>query len=85
MKQSLSDLHPNPGWRGTEAESGHPGPGLTTTATDMVGKHCILELYDCDPTKLNDEAFLRTTSQTLQNVLVRHSSTSSRIGLNPKA
>lgn len=59
MKQSLSDLHPNPGWRGTE--SGHPDSGLTTAATDMVGKHCILELYDCDPNKLNDEAFLRTT------------------------
>ena len=26
----------------------------------MVGKHCILELYDCDPSKLDDEAFLRS-------------------------
>ena len=26
----------------------------------MVGKHCILELYSCDPAKLDDEAFLRT-------------------------
>ena len=25
----------------------------------MVGKHCILELYNCDPAKLDDEAFLR--------------------------
>jgi S-adenosylmethionine decarboxylase len=25
----------------------------------MVGKHCILELYNCDPSKLDDEAFLR--------------------------
>ena len=27
----------------------------------MVGKHCILELYDCDTGRLDDEAFLRTT------------------------
>ncbi|MDP6833754.1 MAG: adenosylmethionine decarboxylase [Prochlorococcaceae cyanobacterium ETNP1_MAG_9] len=31
---------------------------------EMVGKHCILELYDCDKSKLNDEAFLRTTVTT---------------------
>jgi len=30
----------------------------------MVGKHCILELYDCDQAKLNDEAFIRTTITT---------------------
>lgn len=83
MKQSLTDLHPNPGWRGTE--SGHPDSDLTTAATDMVGKHCILELYDCDPNKLNDEAFLRTTitnaakraGATLLNLIT--------IGSNPKA
>jgi len=27
---------------------------------DMVGKHCILELYDCDPSKLDNEVFLRS-------------------------
>jgi S-adenosylmethionine decarboxylase len=27
----------------------------------MVGKHCILELYDCDSAKLDDESFLRDT------------------------
>ena len=27
---------------------------------DMVGKHCILELYDCDSSKLDDEVFLRS-------------------------
>ena len=59
MKQSLSDLHPNPGWGGTQ--SSQIDSELATGATDMVGKHCILELYDCDPAKLNDEAFLRTT------------------------
>ena len=27
---------------------------------DMVGKHCILELYDCDTSKLDDEIFIRS-------------------------
>jgi len=47
----------------------HPDPGRTQITVpnsqspvpmDMVGKHCILELYDCDPSKLDDEAFLRS-------------------------
>ena len=50
MEQTFSDLHPNPGWGSAEIQ-----------ATDMVGKHCILELYDCEPSRLNDEAFIRTT------------------------
>jgi S-adenosylmethionine decarboxylase len=29
-----------------------------------VGKHCILELYACDASKLNDESFIRTTIAT---------------------
>ena len=53
MEQTLSDLHPNPGWGDTQLQ-----------VTDMVGKHCILELYDCDPARLDDEAFLRTTITT---------------------
>ena len=28
--------------------------------TDTVGKHCILELYDCDRAKLDDESLLRS-------------------------
>ena len=28
--------------------------------TDTVGKHCILELYDCDCAKLDDESLLRS-------------------------
>ena len=51
-------LHPNPGWTG--AESTFAGSPQSPSATDMVGKHCILELYNCDPAKLDDEAFLRT-------------------------
>ena len=51
-------LHPNPGWTG--AESTFSNSPQTPSATEMVGKHCILELYNCDPAKLDDEAFLRT-------------------------
>ena len=50
-------LHPNPGWTG--AESPFSSSPQSPSATDMVGKHCILELYNCDPAKLDDEAFLR--------------------------
>ena len=34
---------------------------IYSQATGMVGKHCILELYDCDQSKLNDESFVRAT------------------------
>ncbi len=27
----------------------------------IVGKHCMLELYDCNSSKLNDELFIRTS------------------------
>ena len=74
MEQSLSSLHPNPGWATTErtkdltsgaANSCASNSCATdTSATDMVGKHCILELYDCDPSKLDDETFLRHTITT---------------------
>ena len=50
MKQRLSDLHPNPGWGDNEPE--RPEPTAPSGATDMVGKHCILELYDCDQSRL---------------------------------
>ena len=62
MEQTLSWLHPNPGWDDALTVS---APGATqASATDMVGKHCILELYGCDQRKLDDEAFLRTTITT---------------------
>ena len=69
MEQSLSELHPNPGWKSP-----------TPQATDMVGKHCILELYECDPSRLDDEAFLRTSittaaksaGATLLNLITHH-------------
>jgi len=50
-------LHPNPGWTGAESTSA--SSPQSPSATDMVGKHCILELYNCDSAKLDDEAFLR--------------------------
>ena len=62
MEQIISCLHPNPGWGTTDIEE------ITTSVdsglTDVVGKHCILELYECDELKLNDEAFVRTTITT---------------------
>ena len=59
MNQSLSCLHPNPGWSGAGDMPQSPSPSC-----EAVGKHCILELYDCDPSKLDDEAFLRDTITT---------------------
>jgi S-adenosylmethionine decarboxylase len=62
MTQSLQSLHPNPGWSGTQTTppDGAPQP-LCDTVCDTVGKHCILELYDCDPGRLDNQAFLRDT------------------------
>ena len=62
MEQTLSCLHPNPGW--DNAQTRTPASAPIESVTDMVGKHCILELYDCDKSKLDDEAFLRTTITT---------------------
>ena len=48
MDQTLFSLHPNPGWRDIKPKD-----------TETIGKHCILELYECDPTRLDDEALIR--------------------------
>ena len=65
MNQSLPCLHPNPGWTGAEHQPLSTSSNLASApaapTTDAVGKHCILELYDCDPARLDDEAFLRDT------------------------
>ncbi|WP_295456491.1 adenosylmethionine decarboxylase [Synechococcus sp. UW140] len=53
MAKASSCLHPDPGRPAT------PVPQRENVQTDMVGKHCILELYDCDSSRLDDEAFLR--------------------------
>jgi len=67
MTQTLPCLHPNPGWNGAQSlkspkhpTSPAPAEPVASSPETMVGKHCILELYDCNPQKLDDEAFLRT-------------------------
>ena len=80
-------LHPNPGWGEADVHEGMICSPSKTTA--MVGKHCILELYECDHTKLNDEAFLRTTitsaakfaGATLLNLITHHFSPQGVTGL----
>ncbi len=59
MEQILSCLHPNPGWGSNKVAE--MASSIKSSSTDKHGKHCILELYECDEFKLNDEAFLRTT------------------------
>jgi S-adenosylmethionine decarboxylase len=59
MVQTLSSLHPNPGW--VEPHTAAPSAAGNATATAPIGKHCILELYDCNPQKLDDESFLRSS------------------------
>jgi len=68
MVQTLASLHPNPGWapatRTAHGEVHSPAPATSSPAGDTtapIGKHCILELYDCSRSKLDDEAFLRST------------------------
>jgi S-adenosylmethionine decarboxylase len=68
MNQSLPSLHPNPGWAGPDSQlhshASEQAQPATPPVTDAVGKHCILELYDCDRSRLDDEAFLRDTITT---------------------
>ena len=59
LNQSLSCLHPNPGWGA--ASSPLPATPALVPSAETVGKHCILELCGCDSAKLDDEAFLRDT------------------------
>jgi S-adenosylmethionine decarboxylase len=62
MSYAFPHFHPNPGWSADES----PADSVETTdihnisITDTVGKHCILELYDCDCARLDDESFLRS-------------------------
>ena len=61
MKQLLSSLHPNPGWAAGDLSNtlSTPLAAPQPPVSDTVGKHCILELYDCNNERLDDEAFLR--------------------------
>jgi S-adenosylmethionine decarboxylase len=85
MSFAFRYFHPNPGWTATPADS-IPTPAvslnegvldpnpttITTPITDTVGKHCILELYACDCTKLDDEDFVRAA---LSNAALRAGAT----------
>ncbi len=78
MDQDLTCLHPNPGWQ--EPKKIKNRCAVNQNTTDMGGNHCLLELYGCDPAKLNDEAFLRTSittaakssGATLLNLITHH-------------
>ena len=78
MEPFFTELHPNPGWG--ESCKSQDIETIHTNSIENSGRHCILELYQCDQAKLNDEAFVRTTitssakiaGATLMN-LVTHS------------
>jgi S-adenosylmethionine decarboxylase len=85
MNQTLASLHPNPGWTRASSALRLHSPAINSSpaaseATAPVGKHCILELYDCNPSKLDDDAFLRSTitaavnqaGATLLNLITHH-------------
>ena len=59
MEPSFPELHPNPGW--CDSSKSKDMETIHTNTIENIGRHCILELYQCDNAKLNDEAFIRTT------------------------
>ena len=59
MDPFFPELHPNPGWH--ESCKTNNEETLSGISSENIGRHCILELYQCDQAKLNDEAFIRTT------------------------
>ena len=59
MEPFFTELHPNPGW-GDSCKS-KDRDAIQTNFSENIGRHCILELYQCDHSRLNDEAFIRTT------------------------
>ena len=59
MEPFVPELHPNPG--GNESCKSKETATHSSITGQNIGSHCILELYQCDHAKLNDEAFIRTT------------------------
>ena len=59
MEPFFPKLHPNPGW--SDSDRSNEIETIQTNSSENIGRHCILELYQCDKEKLNDEAFMRTT------------------------
>ena len=59
MESFFPELHPNPGWH--ESEKKNNSRNLHDVFAESICRHCILELYECDKAKLNDEDFIRIT------------------------
>ena len=59
MEPFFPELHPNPGWN--DSWESQDIETININSSENIGRHCILELYECDHAKLNDEAFIRTT------------------------
>ena len=59
MEPFFPELHPNPGWH--DSWKSQDIETIDINSSENIGRHCILELYQCDHAKLNDEAFIRTT------------------------
>ncbi|WP_413389277.1 adenosylmethionine decarboxylase [Prochlorococcus marinus] len=59
MEPFFPELHPNPGWN--DSWESKDIETININSSENIGMHCILELYQCDHAKLNDEAFIRTT------------------------
>ena len=59
MEPFSSELHPKPGWH--DSFMSNNIEDIITDSIENIGRHCILELYQCNQAKLNDEAFIRTT------------------------
>ena len=59
MEPFPPELYPHPGW--TDTSNISEMNTLDAFPPENIGRHCILELYQCDQAKLNDEAFIRTT------------------------
>ena len=59
MEPFFTELHPNPGWNDSRVSQDIETKNINYS--ENIGRHCILELYQCDHVKLNDEAFIRTT------------------------
>ena len=91
MSHAFPHFHPNPGWTKPDTtsdfiESGHSSDSVYAVSvpnlaiTDTIGKHCILELYDCDCVRLDDELFVRSAitnaalraGATLLNLITHH-------------
>ena len=59
MEPFSPELYPKPGW--SDSCMSNDIKTKFANSSENIGRHCILELYQCDHAKLNDEAFIRTT------------------------